>query len=467
MRTDQSPQATSPSMPGPSRARKRTRSPSFATESLLTPWLDSMSSDHRNTDDFNRKLHYEIAAYERYMRPTRQENTIQEKVFSLVESVVKRRFNDGVVKLFGSAAFGLTLPTSDIDVVVSTSTLTRREEYKRPMFQLTSMLKNAGLTSYVDVRHRARTPILSFETTPQLGSYKVDIGLNNTDGLDAIPLVRSYMNDMPALTPLVLVVKGLLVQHSLNDAATGGLGSYAIILLVISFLQLNPTHCPQEDIDDPAARQSLGKLLIDLLRYYGAQFDYSQSYISVSQCKVLPKADASWINPQKPLSLAIQCLVKPDNDVGRPTHRLEEIFGVFKRASADLLSCSGEDESILGAIVGVGQSTIDRRARIVHLARAEHPVQPPRYPVNQSALRRPYPLQGNQDRPPPSGSRSLLERVGPPRNMGEVHGRPYRGYESYQSRNSQPPRANRQYAYEDHHRPQPSYQREEPKRRRY
>lgn len=44
---------------------------------------------------------------------------------------------------------------------------------------------------------------------------------------------------MPALLPLVLVIKGFLLQRSLNDASKGGLGSYAIICMCISFLQVS------------------------------------------------------------------------------------------------------------------------------------------------------------------------------------------------------------------------------------
>jgi len=42
---------------------------------------------------------------------------------------------------------------------------------------------------------------------------------------------------MPALRPLILVVKGFLSQRNLNDASKSGLGSYAVILMCISFLQ--------------------------------------------------------------------------------------------------------------------------------------------------------------------------------------------------------------------------------------
>lgn len=65
----------------------------------------------------------------------------------------------------------------------------------------------------------------------------MDIGINNTDGVKVIELINGYLANMPALRPLVLVVKGFLAQRSLNDASKSGLGSYAVILMCISFLQ--------------------------------------------------------------------------------------------------------------------------------------------------------------------------------------------------------------------------------------
>lgn len=43
---------------------------------------------------------------------------------------------------------------------------------------------------------------------------------------------------MPALRPLVLVLKSFLKQRKLGSAASGGLSSYGIICAIISFLQV-------------------------------------------------------------------------------------------------------------------------------------------------------------------------------------------------------------------------------------
>jgi len=51
-------------------------------------------------------------------------------------------------------------------------------------------------------------------------------------------LIQGYMQEFPALPCLVLVLKQFLNQRDLNDVYTGGLGSYSLILLIVSFFQV-------------------------------------------------------------------------------------------------------------------------------------------------------------------------------------------------------------------------------------
>ena len=165
-----------------------------------------------------------------------------------------------------------------------------------------------------------------------IGSLNFDIGINNTDGFEAVGIINSYLAKMPALRPLVMVLKGFLRQRKLHSAASSGLSSYALICMTISFLQvrentmlhlshqcmhsflvrkLNPAERPEEFILHPLESGSLGTLLLDFFDYYGSAFPYDVSYISVTEGKLLPKETADWINDRHPGSLAVQCLVNP------------------------------------------------------------------------------------------------------------------------------------------------------------
>ncbi|KAJ6541593.1 hypothetical protein B0H19DRAFT_1173733 [Mycena capillaripes] len=392
---------------------KRKRSPAPVApedQHVLTPWLASMPDTTPLTTD--QRLHQEIVAYVAYVQPTPQENTARQTLFEAIQKTLRRRFPDGELKMFGSAAMGLCLPTGDMDLVIMTREEIPAAEKKRPLFQMSTILKAARLTWDVQVNFRARVPILTFKSLPEYGSISVDIGINNTDGPRAIEIVNEHLSKMPALRPLILIVKAFLSQRNLNNAAYGGLGSYAVILMCISFLQLNPSKRPQDYIDKPMETESLGALLADFMFYYGIEFPYTTSYISVAEGKLLPKESAAWITNKVPDGLAIQCLLNPENDVGKSAGRLEAIRSAFKTGYAAVLKLSLANHSLLGPLVSLTQSTLNHRAHIQHivdsgkLAATVSP--PPRHPKHRPA-QKPPPRQPASHKPAPPPQRTHLQ----------------------------------------------------------
>ncbi len=73
----------------------------------------------------------------------------------------------------------------------------------------------------------------------------MDISINQSNGLTAAELVNKFLEDNPAARYLVMIVKAFLIQRSLNEVFTGGLGSYSIICLVLSFLKVRHLLGPQ------------------------------------------------------------------------------------------------------------------------------------------------------------------------------------------------------------------------------
>ena len=73
------------------------------------------------------------------------------------------------------------------------------------------------------------------------GRIQVDVSVNQTNGLSAGGIINTYLDKIPGARQLIMVVKAFLSQRSLNEVFTGGLGSYSVICLVISFLQVSRT----------------------------------------------------------------------------------------------------------------------------------------------------------------------------------------------------------------------------------
>lgn len=65
---------------------------------------------------------------------------------------------------------------------------------------------------------------------------------------------------------MVLVLKKYLYVKGLNDTYLGGLGSYSIALMVVALLQSTST--------DRKHPNSVGRLLLEFLFFYGYQMDY-------------------------------------------------------------------------------------------------------------------------------------------------------------------------------------------------
>ncbi|KAI0640193.1 hypothetical protein C8Q77DRAFT_1214485 [Trametes polyzona] len=383
-------------------------------ETYSTPWIDTLGQTAYESKA--QRLHDEIVAFFEYAAPTPDERHARATVIAQVAQVVRRRLATASVDTFGSVAQDLYLPDGDTDLVITTPHTYDDETKKRVLFQLAALMRNTGVTDRVLVVAHARVPVISFQTAPDLGSLKIDISLNAADGLRAVPILRDYFKRMPALRFLVLTLKSLLSRHGLNSASSSGLSSYGLICLAISFLQLNPAGRPAAYIERPLESESLGVLLMDFLKYYADEFPYETSYVSVAQGKVLPKEEKGWENASRPESLCIECLMNPENDVGRPTSKIRTIRALF-RETHSLLEAYPFDAppgplNVLGTVLGVSESTLAHRALIKEvvtsgrLTMALHRVQNSGPPAGVPSGRRPPPSSAQQPYPPRQYSRT-------------------------------------------------------------
>ena len=67
---------------------------------------------------------------------------------------------------------------------------------------------------------------------------KVDISFNTKNSVESAKLIKKFMDEFPNLKYLVLVLKQFLLQRDLNEVFTGGISSYSLIYMAISFLQV-------------------------------------------------------------------------------------------------------------------------------------------------------------------------------------------------------------------------------------
>lgn len=141
------------------------------------------------------------------------------------------------------------------------------------------------------------------------------------------------MHQFPSLPKLVLVLKQFLYQRSLNEVFTGGISSYSLILMTISFLQLHPR------VDASSDQANLGVLLIEFFELYGRYFNYISVGIRIRDGgSYVPKHT---IQKQmelgyRPSILCIEDPLNPKNDIGKSSYGALNVKKAFDYAYLQL-----------------------------------------------------------------------------------------------------------------------------------
>ncbi|VDO78909.1 unnamed protein product [Schistosoma margrebowiei] len=134
---------------------------------------------------------------------------------------------------------------------------------------------------------------------------RVDISFNMINSVKAAELIRIFMKKYPCLPYLVFVLKQFLLQRSLNEVWTGGLSSYALILMCVSYLQ--HTLRPEISINDV----NLGILLVEFFELYGRHFNYRNTAIRITNGGCYVRKEVVQQNMERGLRPSLLCIEDP------------------------------------------------------------------------------------------------------------------------------------------------------------
>lgn len=189
---------------------------------------------------------------------------------------------------------------SDIDLVIESQSMAYSNT-AAVLQSLANTVKKAGITDKVTIIAKAKVPIIKFVT--RHGRFSVDISINQSNGVKAGKMINRFLDELPALRGLVLITKAFLSQRKINEVFTGGLGSYSIVCLAISFLQQHPKIRRGEI--DPS--KNLGVLMMEFFELYGCYFRYDEVGISVRDGgSYYNKARRGWFDYRSPGLLSIE-----------------------------------------------------------------------------------------------------------------------------------------------------------------
>ncbi|OON19047.1 zinc knuckle [Opisthorchis viverrini] len=251
-------------------------------------------------------------------------------IVDTLQRVIANIFPSVQLRLYGSCANGFELVSSDMDLCVifprdsfewrqlkevgSTLSLIRRIRA-----QLFRCDRSLGINRVRAILH-ARVPILkvSFEN-----GFEVDISFSNHLAVINTEMLRFYTVVEPKLRVLGIALKIISKLCHIGDASVGGVSSYALIIMLIHYLQqkdqlpvLQEAYVEKEKPqnlmsgwnawyqDDltvlakcwrpPEQKMSLGEMWLGFFHYYLFEFNRDVNVVCIRQKKLLSRFVKMW-----------------------------------------------------------------------------------------------------------------------------------------------------------------------------
>lgn len=291
------------------------------------------------------QLHNEIVAFCHLVEPMPEEFRERENLIKRVRKLVEETFREPKIELFGSQATGLLLPSSDIDLVVHIPEKNWNKDGKEtssmsPRAVLAQKIRQEWLQelSYLEVIEQTKVPLVKFTHEPT--NVSIDICFNQPSGPPAAVYMKRYLTALPPLRPLTFVLKYFLAVRRLNEPYTGGIGSFLLQLMIVSFLQHRERHAL--NYRKPSLH-NLGSLLLEFLELYGNDFNYYTTGITVRHdgfyfSKGSRERKSNFYNENRPFLLAMENPLDTNNDVGTNSFRIQTVQRSFGHAHKTLLA---------------------------------------------------------------------------------------------------------------------------------
>ena len=242
-------------------------------------------------------------------------NLILEKL----KSIISDAFPNYEIKIFGAFAQGLCLPWSDLKLILvnkncqdndiennntdiestigemtvkssietDNNTLVNDEKLSINNKDINKLLNALNLVlNQNNLPSQIIKNYLFLSTNEEYDKIKIYISFYTPEhqGLKVLDLVKSYMKEYPPMRPLIFALGTILKSAHLNKANSGGLSSYGLILMVVSFIQ-NFIQNQKDNINNLLDIEYInGKLFYEFLNYYGFNFDCNK-YLIITYLK--------------------------------------------------------------------------------------------------------------------------------------------------------------------------------------
>ena len=249
-----------------------------------------------------------------------------------IKEIVNAKTQDYEIQIYGSYANGLCMPWSDLDLVLvnknsnnyaqdnnnnedlneniileqnndqqsdsvsvantdSTRETSNTFNQNDLLIYLFHKLKNKPWIKQQIFTENLSVKIIRIITIEAYSEMNIDISIENEkhNGLKCVNLVKSYLKEYSALKPITIALKAILQSANLHNPNKGGLSSYGLILMVVSYIQSQ-----KDNFDLKNEPDIIGKIFYGFLKHYGILFDFNK-YLIVTY----PANEANIVNNDK------------------------------------------------------------------------------------------------------------------------------------------------------------------------
>lgn len=295
--------------------------PKNAADEGLPPWF--VMRPH--IDNTVLRLHEELLDFMKFMQHTKEEVQKRRAWVQTIADHCRAMWPECKVRIFGSFYTGLSLPNGDVDI----SVIGVECKPATAMKMLTENMLAAGEISWLEIIESAKVPVAKMRS--QSCGLRADVVFNQPDGIETSKFMRERMKEFPQMKPLLVFLKYFLLQRGLHETFTGGMGSYLLCNVVLHFLQRHPARKDKWVY----AATSLGHYLFDLFKYYGQEFRYESTAISVvNGGRTFPLSERTNAKGKKgkgkgKLSLCLESPSNPEIDIGGAAFRMPVLRNLF------------------------------------------------------------------------------------------------------------------------------------------
>ncbi len=204
------------------------------------------------------------------------------------------------------------------------------------------LMKNQDYDS-INVIRSAKVPLIKL--VEKNTNLNFDISFNKLDGVKQLKEIQKGLEYYPEMKHILMVMKCFLRQRDLNETYTGGIGSFLLFCLILTYLREVRREYVEAEAEEEVSKLLLSEHLSKFLDFY-VNFDVINKQI------IIAEGGAIVDKYEKDQQLSVISPQDATHDVGGPSFKVKEVFGIFKNRYHFLANYNfGEGESILKYLI--------------------------------------------------------------------------------------------------------------------